>query len=116
MYQRSLKLGDKYIMSTQSIKKGICDAFSNVDVAGSFSCLDAYSTPALSIQGLGTISLTLSDRDAQAIAESSATQQSPTLVDTNVRKSWQIDPQDFQLRNPHFSFQINHVITKTVVN
>jgi hypothetical protein len=94
-----------------------------VDVAGSFSCLsvlDSCSNPALFVQGLGTIGLTLSDLDARAIAQSSASQQSPfgkgseTLVDTSVRKSWQIDPKNFQLRNPHFSFQIDHVIAKAV--
>jgi 2OG-Fe(II) oxygenase superfamily len=106
-------------MSAPSIKKGICDALSNVDVSGSFSCfnvLDSFANPALIIPSIGTIGLPLSTRDAKAIANSSVTKQSPfgkgseTLIDTSVRKSWQIDPTDFRLRNPKHDDQVGSIV------
>ncbi|ERF75102.1 hypothetical protein EPUS_07791 [Endocarpon pusillum Z07020] len=106
-------------MTAQSIKKGVCDALANVEVSGSFACfhvLDSFPNPALFIRGLGTIGLPLSVRDAQAIASSSVTQQSPfgkgsqTLVDTSVRKSWQIDPAYFHLRNPRLGHHVGRVV------
>jgi 2OG-Fe(II) oxygenase superfamily len=106
-------------MSALAIKGGLCRAFSNVEGAGTFSCfnvLNGCQNPGLFIEGLGTVGLPLSVRDAQAIADLQATQQSPfgegteTFVDTSVRKSWQIDPKHFQLRNPQFDSQLDLVI------
>jgi 2OG-Fe(II) oxygenase superfamily len=60
--------------------------------------------------------LPLSVRDAQAVASSPATQQSPfgkgsqTLVDTSVRKSWQIDPEHFQLTNPEVDDLVGRLV------
>jgi len=106
-------------MSAHSIKKGICDALSSIEVSGSFAgfyLLKTFPDPGLFITGLGTIGLPLSVRDAQAIASSPVTQQSPfgkgsqTLVDTSVRKSWQIDPEHFQLRNPTLDDWVNRMV------
>jgi hypothetical protein len=106
-------------MSAQSIKKGICNALSSIEVSGSFagSCLlKSFPDPGLFITGLGSIGLPLSVRDPQAIASSPATQQSPfgkgsqTLVDTSVRKSWQIDPEHFQLTNPEVDDLVGRLV------
>jgi hypothetical protein len=101
------------------IKKGLCDALSNVDVSGSFSCfhvLDFFPNPGLFIRGVGNIGLPLSIRDAEAIGSSPVTQQSPfgkdsqTLVEASVRKSWQIDPARFYLRNPKLDHQVKRIV------
>lgn len=118
-YQRR-RLDD---MNAQSIKRGICDALSNVDVSSSFACssvLESFPYPAIFIQGLGTVGLPLSARDAQAIANSAFTQQSPfgkgseTLVDTSIRKSWQIDPAHFHIQNPQFNSKIDSIVRAAV--
>jgi hypothetical protein len=106
-------------MSAQSIKTGICNALSSVEAFGPFSCfyqLQAFPNPGLFINGLGTIALPLSVQDAKAIASSPVTHQSPfgkgsqTLVDTSVRKSWQIDPEHFQLRDPILDNWVKRIV------
>lgn len=110
-------------MGSLTIKEGLCQALSNLnDVHGLFSCfgvLESCPNPVLHIEGLGTIGLPLSERDAKSISQSPATQQSPfgkgteTKVDASVRKSWQINPGQFELRNPKFRPQVN-VLTQKV--
>ncbi|MCJ1405243.1 hypothetical protein MMC11_008470 [Xylographa trunciseda] len=59
--------------------------------------------PKLFVHGLGKISLPLSDQDAVALRE--ICQQSPcgmgseTIIDTAVRKSWQLNPNHFDIRS-----------------
>ena len=63
------------------------------------------SIPAgLTVKTVGNIGLPLTENQAQALIEFS--EQAPfgrreeTIVDTNVRKSWQISAEDFELTNP----------------
>lgn len=78
------------------------------DVLGptSFACghvFHEFPNPGLSLNDHGIVGLPLSKRDAEVIISKS--RQSPfgkgaeTLVDTSVRKSWQLDPAQFSLRN-----------------
>lgn len=79
----------------------------NVKATGSFATYFSYPAapnPALTIEGLDTIGLPLSIRDAKAIIDIS--RQAPfgkgdeTLVDTSVRKTWELDASQFTLLNP----------------
>lgn len=60
--------------------------------------------PGLSVQGIGTIGLPLSDRDAKALI--GASHQAPygmgteTVVDTAVRKTWELNKDQIKIRNP----------------
>lgn len=75
---------------------------SSATFATSGACPDAVN-PCLSVTGIGTVGLPLSDRDAKAII--GASRQAPygkgteTFVDTSVRKTWEIDADAFQVRN-----------------
>ena len=98
-------------MTASAIKQGICQALSKVGRANPFSCSDVLElcpNPTLHVKGVGSIGLPLSNRDAKAISKSSATRRSPfgkgsdTVVDLSVRKSWQVDPSHFELRNLNF--------------
>ncbi len=107
-------------MFVSTIKQQICEALSDdEEKPGSFSCfnvLESCPNPALHVNGLGTIGLPLSEHDAKAISNLPTTVQSPfgkgseTLVDTSIRKSWQIDPHQFKLLNPRFQSLVRDIV------
>ncbi|KAF9044406.1 hypothetical protein BJ165DRAFT_198051 [Panaeolus papilionaceus] len=74
--------------------------------------------PGLSISGLGSIGLPLSERDAKAIVSQAA--QAPfgkglkTVVDTTVRDTWEIDPASISFTNPAWERFVDEVATKKV--
>lgn len=112
-------------MSGSTLGKRICQALSQGDKPSPFCCFDVLEScpnPALYIQGIGTVGLPLSDRDVTTISQSPVTQQSPfgkgteTVVDTSVRKSWQIDPEHFELRNPRFQSKITEIAQKVATD
>ena len=71
--------------------------------------------PGLQINNLGLIGLPLSEYDAKAII--SEARQSPfgrgdqTLVDQTIRKSWELSPTQFQLRNPAWQDAIQNIVS-----
>jgi len=71
--------------------------------------------PGLFIQGHGTVGLPLSKHDADVIISKS--KQSPygkgadTFVDTSVRKSWELNPSQFSLRNPEWTRTIDNLLS-----
>ncbi|RDW89730.1 hypothetical protein BP6252_01762 [Coleophoma cylindrospora] len=81
-----------------------------------FSALDRAPNPGLSLKVGGTIGLPLSDRDADAIV--SVARQAPfgkgteTVVDETVRKTWEVAPSDFELRNPAWPAFVREIVTK----
>ncbi|RDW69921.1 hypothetical protein BP5796_08318 [Coleophoma crateriformis] len=81
-----------------------------------FSALDTAPNPGLSLKVGGTIGLPLSDRDADAII--SVARQAPfgkgteTVVDESVRKTWEVAPSDFDLRNPAWHGFVREIVTK----
>lgn len=108
-------------MGTTLVKKHICKVLSEIEKSSSFSCFDVLEScpnPGLYVNGIGIIGLPLSDRDAKTISKASVTRQSPfgkgsqTLIDLSIRKSWQIDLQQFELRNPEFNSQIKDAVQR----
>ena len=71
--------------------------------------------PGLQINNLGRIGLPLSEHDAKAIIFEA--RQSPfgrgdqTLVDQTVRKSWELNPTQFQQRNPAWQDAIQNIVS-----
>ena len=61
-------------------------------------------TPGIFVHGFGKLGLPLPERDAVALSK--ICKQSPfgkgskTFVDESVRKSWELDPSQFEVRNP----------------
>src|SRR5271156_641312 len=71
--------------------------------------------PGLFINGHGIIGLPLSKHDADVIISKS--KQSPfgkgaeTLVDTSVRRSWELNPSEFSLRNPEWTRTMKSILS-----
>lgn len=73
--------------------------------------------PFLSIQGIGTIGLPLSKREARVIIEASRKapfgQGRNTIVDESIRKTWEIDAEKVTFKNPKWNQFLSSVLQKT---
>ena len=80
--------------------------------------LPAAANPELLIKNLGKIGLPLTERDAKDIIkigrEASLGKGSKTYVDSSVRKTWEIDPEQVEFRNPQWSTTLRYAVGKTV--
>ena len=71
--------------------------------------------PGLKVDGLGTLSLPVSKTEARKLIKQC--HQAPygkgteTLVDTDVRRTWELDPDQFQLTNPKWAELIEKIVT-----
>lgn len=95
--------------ASQLSKKELRSFLDNIQTVGEFYTFRRYPTfanPGLQIDGTDTIPLPLTPRDAETIKN--ACVQSPfgkgdqTLVDTSVRKSWELTHTQFHLMNPEW--------------
>ena len=72
--------------------------------------------PGLFVQGIGKIGLPLSDRDAADLSRASHDapfgKGSETFVDPTVRKTWELNPGQFELRNPAWPSTLQEVVKK----
>jgi hypothetical protein len=74
--------------------------------------------PRLSIDGIGTVGLPLSERDAKAIV--SCAIQAPfgkgdqTVVDTKVRDTWEIEPAKVAFENPAWTPWLENFVFSSV--
>jgi len=107
----------EYPLPLEEIKPEICDILGQITGPSTFACgetISEYPNPGLVLNEHGTVGLPLSSHDAQAII--SKARQSPfgkgaeTLVDTTVRKSWQLEPSQFQIRNPQWNATVNKIL------
>ena len=79
---------------------------------------DAVVSPGLDIPGHGPVPLPLIPRDAEAIAR--VCRQAPfgkgdeTLVDTSVRKTWELDSAQFETRNPAWAVAVEQYCAQAV--
>jgi uncharacterized ferredoxin-like protein len=82
------------------------ECLSDIQSSGSFAVFGRLKNPpnpGLYLKKGGPISLPLSDRDAEVIIAASHAapfgKGEETIVDTSVRKTWEISPTDFEIRN-----------------
>src|SRR4051794_2887794 len=96
-------------MAAPSIAKRLFQALSKIDRPGTF-CMEGSSAtvlPGLEIQGVGPIGLPLTVKQAKEIKKHC--ERAPygngeeTVVDTKVRRVWQMTPDRFDLTNPEWS-------------
>jgi hypothetical protein len=92
---------------TASIKRQIGGCLDRVQGGGSFATfaeLPNAPNPGIVISGLGNIGLPLSDRDAKEIIKASHLapygKGTETVVDTEVRKTWELNVDQFKVSNP----------------
>ncbi|KAL8711917.1 MAG: hypothetical protein Q9225_007037 [Loekoesia sp. 1 TL-2023] len=100
------------------VKEDLCD-YLEVIGSGQFATsglLPDASSPGLFVHGLGKVGLPLSDRDAADLArlshEAPFGQGSETFIDTTVRKTWELNPHQFELRNPAWQKTVQKAVGK----
>ena len=94
----------------------LLEALAGIDRPGDvFAAGDrAPAMPGLEVEGLGTVGLPLSKTQARALVR--RCRQAPygkgtrTLVDTNVRRVWEMDPAHFELTNPKWEALIGSIL------
>jgi hypothetical protein len=88
----------------------------DVQTEGSFSAFhhaDIYPNPGLHIYDHGSVGLPLAEKDAKAIA--SICQQAPfglkdqTVIDTTVRRTWELDNSRFECQNPRWPVYVENL-------
>ncbi|OJZ83703.1 hypothetical protein ASPFODRAFT_62832 [Aspergillus luchuensis CBS 106.47] len=103
------------------LKQELLFTLDTIQSSGSFLAGKAslgLALPGLDIPGVGNIRLPISADDAKAIIQccdrSPYGKGSETLVDESVRKTWQLDPGQFFLHNPHWQQQIGILVNDAV--
>ena len=94
----------------------LLEALAGIDRPGDvFAAGDRAPTmPGLEVEGIGTVGLPLSKTQARALVR--RCRQAPygkgtrTLVDTNVRRVWEMDPAHFELTNPKWEALIGSIL------
>jgi hypothetical protein len=94
-------------VDSEQFVEDLRECLDDVQFEGSFSSFHSFSNyvnPGLHIADYGSVGLPLSVRDAEAIARicspSPFGKGSSTLIDTSVRKTWELDFTSFECRNP----------------
>ncbi|KAF2651460.1 hypothetical protein K491DRAFT_729174 [Lophiostoma macrostomum CBS 122681] len=99
------------------------ECLDDVETAGSFSSFrhnSAYSNPGLQVNGIGLVGMPLTHRDAEAFAR--ICKQSPygkgeeTLIDTSVRKTWELGSADFECANPSWTRTFDHILSDALTD
>ena len=100
------------------IKEDLCKFLQVID-SGKFATsgpVTTASNPGLFVDGIGKVGLPLSDRDAADLSlishEAPFGKGSETFVDLNVRKTWELNPTQFKLRNPAWPSTLQNIIAK----
>ncbi|KAJ9616979.1 hypothetical protein H2200_000700 [Cladophialophora chaetospira] len=110
---------EAYISCPTSLKLIIQKTLSEIDRPSTFACgerLDDGANPGLLLKGHGLLGMPLSDNDARAIISQSRQSRfgrgSETVVDTSISDSWQLDPDQFQIRNGSWGSFILRLVAK----
>ena len=100
------------------IKTDLCNYLQVID-SGKFATsgpLTNAKNPGLFVPGIGKVGLPLSDRDAADLSRASHKapfgKGSKTFVDPKVRKTWELNPGQFELRNPAWPSTLQDVVGK----
>jgi hypothetical protein len=103
----------------QGLGERLEECLDGIQSTGSFALfgkLQNPPNPGLYLVNGGPIGLPLSDHDAQVII--AASHAAPfgkgheTIVDTSVRKTWEISPGDFEIKNPAWPSFLRDIVKK----
>ena len=85
----------------------LLECLNNVPSAGSFVCFKTVQcavNPGIYVKDVGLVGLPLTGRDARILMghchQSPFGRGTETIIDTSVRKTWELDTDQFELRNP----------------
>ena len=102
-----------------NFKGQLLQCLKKINCTGSFATSGAFSAaanPGLNIEGFGAVGLPILSRDAQSIIETCHPapfgKGSETVVDTNVRKTWELNPDKFRLENPAWEKSLHEMLIR----
>lgn len=110
-------------MDPSEISRNLYTALQAIEDNGTFATSGNYPTainPVLSVNSIGIVGLPLSNRDAQAIIAVAA--QAPfghgerTVVNTDVRDTWELQPNQVQFMNPAWKDWIEKEVLAKAAN
>jgi len=100
------------------LKKDLALTLSNIQTVGSFALfepLKSMPNPGLVVQNVG-IGMPLSHTDAVSIITASHKapfgRSAETLVDENIRKTWELSSNEFTLANPEWNNELKKILKK----
>lgn len=106
-------------LNAEDLRARLDDCLSNIQSSGSFALfahLKNPPNPGLHLKNGGTIGLPLSDRDAEVIIAASHAapfgKGEETIVDSSVRKTWELSPTDFGIRNPAWQEFLKSIVAQ----
>lgn len=97
--------------------KNLCEALDAIQSSGSFATsgsLDTAVDPQIHVDGVGHVKLPLSEQDARSLVQ--ACHQAPfgkgseTIIDTSVRNTLELNPNQFQIQNPAWAGVLDGLI------
>lgn len=98
------------------IKQDLCNYLQVID-SGTFATsgpVENAKNPGLFVKGIGNVGLPLSKRDAADLSRASHEapfgKGSETFVDPAVRKTWELNPNQFELRNRAWASTLHEVV------
>lgn len=112
---------DSWTIQKKQFKHDLQKCLDGCERAGTFWSLrthETYTNPGLNIKKYGPVGLPLASRDAEAIAR--FCKQSPfgkgdeTLVDTSVRRTWELDASEFECQNPLWGTFLQTLASQTL--
>jgi predicted 2-oxoglutarate/Fe(II)-dependent dioxygenase YbiX len=98
--------------------KELLDLLEEIEKPGDFCTSGTIEPcfPGLEVSHVGSIGFPLTENQAKEIIQQCS--QAPygrgeqTIVDTKVRSTWQLEPQQFQLKNPEWDIKVRNVVEK----
>ncbi|KAJ4303129.1 hypothetical protein N0V90_002021 [Kalmusia sp. IMI 367209] len=109
------------LVDEEEFKIDLRECLDDVEYEGSFfnfHSFSSYVNPGLHIANYGSVGLPLTVRDAEAIARicspSPFGKGSHTVIDTSVRKTWELDFTSFECRNPAWVMYLDSIVKQTV--
>ena len=109
-------------LNASELRAALDECLTNVESFGSFALFEHVSNPpnpGLYMKKHGTIGLPLSDGDANVIVTASHAapfgKGSETIVDSSVRKTWELSPPDFEVRNPIWESFVKSIAAKVSI-
>ncbi|KUJ09541.1 uncharacterized protein LY89DRAFT_787848 [Mollisia scopiformis] len=101
------------------LKEDLDKCLSGLEGDGSFALFEQLQSPpnpGLCLKDGGLIGLPLNDHDAELITRASHAapfgKGEETIVDTTIRKTWELSPKDFEIRNPAWTTVVEQIVAK----
>ncbi|KAF2865412.1 hypothetical protein BDV95DRAFT_612563 [Massariosphaeria phaeospora] len=102
-------------------RQDLQDCLDAVEHEGSFFSFHSHSSyinPGVYVKDYGSVGLPLAARDAEAVArickQSPFGKGSETVIDTSVRKTWELDCAEFECRNPAWNAYLDSIVKRVV--